>query len=236
MNLANPFTLVFKILITFSALGFLSSCDDNDDTSGGINPYTVELGNYDELEIHGSAQVSICDSCDFDLQFTGSQSDYENLSAQVSGGRLIINGGNGQVVLGNHHLKYIELKGSSSITGDSIMHTSYSLIIDAKGNSSVNLSVAMHDLNIFTAGTADVIVDGEALNLHFETNGSSTINSLGIEAENAFSTLSGSGLIELYTSDSLYARVNGSGTIRYKGEPTFVDSEVTGSGAIIEIP
>lgn len=230
------YSLTLKVLLLFSMVSFLSSCDDDDTNSDDNNPYYVELSNYDELEIRGSSQVSICNTCDFDLNYIGAQDDYENLSASVTDNRLTINGSNGQIILGNPNLRFIELKGSSSLTGDTIIHPSHTLEIHANGNSSASLLVLMDDLSIFTSGTADIVLNGAASNLHFETNGSSTINSLGIDANNAFASLSGSGLIELYTSDSLYARVNGSGTIRYSGNPPVVDSEVTGSGAIIEIP
>ena len=230
------YSLTVKVLLLFSMVSFLSSCEDDDTNTDDNNPYYVELSNYDELEIRGSSQVSICNTCDFDLNYIGDQDDYENLSASVTDNRLTINGSNGQIILGNPNLRYIELKGSSSLSGDTIIHPSHTLEIHASGNSSASLLVLMDDVSIFTTGTANIVLSGVSSNLHFETNGSSTINSLGIDANNAFASLSGSGLIELHTSDSLYARVNGSGTIHYSGNPIVVDSEVTGSGAIIEIP
>ncbi|RYZ51886.1 MAG: DUF2807 domain-containing protein [Sphingobacteriales bacterium] len=87
----------------------------------------------------------------------------------------------------------------------------------------------------------EAIVNGSGVvdlgdNVYYEAdlkvNGSGYINSRGVEADDVYAEISGSGNMDLTARRYLFGRVYGSGTINYWGNPAEQNVSVSGSGRI----
>ena len=56
-----------------------------------------------------------------------------------------------------------------------------------------------------------------------------------MKSKNATVTVGGSGDNSVYCTESIYARVTGSGDIKYSGDPKKKDTKVNGSGDITKV-
>jgi hypothetical protein len=97
--------------------------------------------------------------------------------------------------------------------------------ISATGVDSPRLSVAL-------PGSGNIEVSGTAERLDVAIGGEGTAALRGLIARDARATLAGVGTITLTATRALTARISGSGTILYGGNPEHVDRAVVGDGVI----
>jgi len=87
-------------------------------------------------------------------------------------------------------------------------------------------------LAVAVAGSGDVSADGRADEVKFSVAGSGDIAADGLVARKVDVHISGSGDARVHATESLDARVSGSGEIGYKGHPRDVTRKVSGSGSV----
>ena len=85
------------------------------------------------------------------------------------------------------------------------------------------------------SGSGNIEVEGEVQEVDFKISGSGEIQAEDLEADDAYVKISGSGDVRLQARESLEARVSGSGSIYYSGNPNSLSTNVSGSGHIKKI-
>ena len=138
------------------------------------------------------------------------------------------------IVVPFENISQVSLTGSGDVvTKNSIKSKTFAVKLVGSGD--LNLDVESNDIDINLNGSGDIQLSGTTVNLDSFLNGSGDINATNLQAKNVKATVSGSGDTTVYCSDSLYARVSGSGDIDYKGNPAKKDVKVSGSGTISKI-
>ena len=87
-------------------------------------------------------------------------------------------------------------------------------------------------LALSIAGSGDVIIAGSADEARFGVAGSGDINARNFAARKVSVSVSGSGDARVNASETLEAKVAGSGDVSYSGHPRDVSRHVSGSGSI----
>ena len=108
----------------------------------------------------------------------------------------------------------IDLKGNSTNTISA--HISGSGNIDCS-NISCNSDLTASDFNLSTSGSGNIIINKK------------------IKAHQVTLRKSGSGNIKVYASNSIDAKISGSGNVFYKGNATKINSKVAGSGKVLKM-
>ncbi|WP_268846795.1 head GIN domain-containing protein [Flavobacterium aestivum] len=103
------------------------------------------------------------------------------------------------------------------------------------GSGDLTLDVKTTDFETNLSGSGDVVLTGSSDNLVSKTSGSGDVDAINLITKKANLTISGSGDMKANCSESLFARVSGSGDITYKGNPKTKDTKVSGSGDISKI-
>ena len=138
------------------------------------------------------------------------------------------------IVVPFENINQVSLTGSGDvITKNSI--TSKIFAIKLVGSGDMKLAVESDELDIDLNGSGNIQLTGTTVNSVANLKGSGDLNTSNLQTKNVSATLSGSGNMNVYCIDSLYARVTGSGDIAYKGNPSKKDIKVIGSGAISKI-
>ena len=138
------------------------------------------------------------------------------------------------IVVPFESLNQVSLTGSGDvITKNTIKSKTFAVKLIGSGD--MNLAIESNDIEINLSGSGDIQLSGNTVNLDTNLNGSGDIDAGNLKATNAKATVSGSGDTTIYCSDTLYARVSGSGDIDYKGNPPKKDVKVSGSGTISKI-
>jgi hypothetical protein len=106
------------------------------------------------------------------------------------------------------------------------------LYLSIIGSGDINLSVSSTEVDAHILGSGDITLTGSTNALNVSLLGSGDFTSYGFDAKSTNVTVTGSGNAKVMAKENLVARVNGSGDIIYKGNPTKTDFESNGSGKI----
>ena len=186
--------------------------------SGNIISESRELNNFTSIILLGSIDVNIKTSESNNCVVVADDNLIPYIKTEVVNNKLNISlnesySSEEKLVVNINTPNYdeVSLSGSGNIN-----------ILDFKNN---NLS-----LNI--SGSGNITGNGEVETLVVKINGSGNLMSKEIKSKSATITIYGSGDAEVFASDSISAKINGSGNIEYFGNPENVDSIINGSGDI----
>ena len=210
-------TLAVIIIIIFFIKNNLTK--NNIQGSGNIISESRELNNFTSITLLGSIDVNIKTSESNNCVVVADDNLIPYIKTEVVNNKLNISlnesySSEDKLVVNINTPNYdeVSLSGSGNIN-----------ILDFKNN---NLS-----LNI--SGSGNITGNGEVETLVVKINGSGNLMSKEIKSKSATITINGSGDGEVFASDSISAKINGSGNIKYFGNPENVDSIINGSGDII---
>ena len=213
-------TLAVIIIIIFIIKNNLTK--NNIQGSGNIISESRELNNFTSIILLGSIDVNIKTSESNNCVVVADDNLIPYIKTEVVNNKLNISlnesySSEEKLVVNINTPNYdeVSLSGSGNIN-----------ILDFKNN---NLS-----LNI--SGSGNITGNGEVETLVVKINGSGNLMSKEIKSNSATITINGSGDGEVFASDSISAKINGSGNIKYFGNPENVDSIINGSGDIITNP
>jgi hypothetical protein len=99
----------------------------------------------------------------------------------------------------------------------------------AEGN--IN-KISNQKLDLVVHGSSKLNMEGKSNNLNISIHGSSKIDATTLVSENSKIEINGSGNIHVNATNSIDVHINGSGTVKYKGEPKDVKQQINGSGKI----
>ena len=209
-------TLAVIIIIIFLIKNNLTK--NNIQGSGNIISESRELNNFTSIILLGSIDVNIKTSESNNCVVVADDNLIPYIKTEVVNNKLNISlnesySSEEKLVVNINTPNYdeVSLSGSGNIN-----------ILDFKNN---NLS-----LNI--SGSGNITGNGEVETLVVKINGSGNLMSKEIKSKSATITINGSGVGKVFASDSISAKINGSGNIKYFGNPENVDSIINGSGDI----
>ena len=108
-----------------------------------------------------------------------------------------------------------------------------SLGVRISGSSDAHLRrLATQSLDIGISGSGGVAGDGSAARLKVRIAGSGDVELSDMASDEVSITIAGSGDAQVYSRQSLDARIAGSGDVSYRGDPAKVNAKVAGSGSV----
>jgi hypothetical protein len=186
--------------------------------SGVAKTETRGVGGFHAIRLDGAADVNVTVGQRTEVTVTADDNVLPVIETQVQGGTLVI--GNREsyesrvgvrVTIVTPTLDAFELNGSGNVTVKGLSGGTFTAKIRGSGNL-----------------TADGTVDG----LRASIAGSGDLRLVDLKAKKADVSIAGSGNATVSAEDSFSASVSGSGDVRYKGNPSNVQSNVAGSGSV----
>lgn len=116
----------------------------------------------------------------------------------------------------------VNIVGSGDIVCSRVSCGEFRCSIAGVGDISVN-DLTAGNVNASVTGSGDIVLNGHAETAYYKVSGSGDLKASDLKARRVEASISGSGDISCHASDYLRARVSGSGTIGYGGNPKEVD-------------
>ena len=214
-------SLIILCLITTPIIIFLSCYSLNSIKGSGtiISDYR-ELNNFTSLDLSGSIDININYS--------------DNYSCTVIGDDNLIPFIKTEVI--NNNLKILINKSYSSTVGlvVNVNTPEYdTVLISGSGDSNI-VDFKGNNLTLNISGSGDITANGDVQTLKAKINGSGDILATKLKSKSATIEINGSGDAIIWAENLIIAKINGSGDIKYYGNPTNVESNINGSGDIIK--
>ena len=215
MKLSITILLIIVIIIYFAKIKFSF---DKIEGSGNIISEDRELTNFQSISLLGSIDVNINYSNDTSCTVVGDDNIIEHVKTEIINNKLKI---------------FIDKSYSSTkalVVNLSVMNINE---LSVSGSGDIKFKNYKDDeLSLNISGSGNILGDGNVETLTGRINGSGDLLLKKLHSKSTKININGSGDAELWVSNSLFAKINGSGDINYHGNPKTVESEVNGSGKI----
>jgi len=130
-------------------------------------------------------------------------------------------------------IQELSVVGSGSIVGETKI-VANELDVNIEGSGNIDLDVDNNKINVEVEGSGNIDLKGESTEIHTAIIGSGKIDADKLVSETAFVEIVGSGIAEV-NGQHLDITIDGSGLVRYKGEPDTLTHSIEGSGEITKI-
>ena len=211
---------------------------------GSGNVVTIErtTTDYDGISVSGFYDVVLVEGREGELTLKGEDNLLDNIETEVRNGTLHIKSiqninlvpsrGEGVfITIPVDEIEMIRLSGSGNFATKKTLGSN-DLDIQVSGSRNIDLTVDVNEISIATSGSSNIALKGHGEELKVRSSGSSNVQAYELQVDEATFELSGSSDVETTVNQSLTSRVSGSGTVHYRGNPSKLDSKISGSGSV----
>lgn len=209
-----------------------------------------ETSNFHSVELDGSFDVVITQGSTHKVWARGDENILEHLDFTVKSGFLTASLSPGcflmydmVVFVETPHLRRAMISGSGDIAVGGFQSQLYAnylfdeLSARVEGSGTISLKdmagIDLYEVIVNGSGNVDFLEPmALAELLSIQINGSGDVDARSLASERVKIGINGSGDVEAHVLARLEVDVNGSGDVRYIGEPGIVDTDVQGSGTV----
>lgn len=206
---------------------------------------TREVGDFDFIAMNISGKVYISQGNKNEVIIEADDRDMDKIRTEVRGGRLSIstrdNGrwfkwgdgieGRVNIYITLKELRGVSVSGSGDVISQNTIKTDdFEASISGSGDIEVELDARAVESRI--TGSGNIELKGSAQRARLGISGSGKYFAEELKVDDYNVTISGSGRAAINTNGELDVRISGSGSVYYSGNPTGVNTNVSGSGRV----
>ena len=210
--------------------------------NGKVVTVNRTTSDYDGVSAGGSFDVVLVKGKEGKITIEGEENIIPYIETEVSGGTLKIKYKKNTnirttkrltVTVPYESIESVALGGSGNITCKSLIKTGdFSVSLGGSGN--ISVKVDADNIKASIGGSGNINLEGKSNELTCSIAGSGSIRAYDLKTDEVNAKVAGSGSIKTTVSSKIKAKLVGSGSIYYKGNPKHIDSKSVGSGDIID--
>jgi len=204
-----------------------------------------ELAAFSEISLRIPAKLHLEQGSSQSVEIVAKSSTLDEVITEVKNRELVIRfktknllwkdfeSGKIEIYITVPDIDALTVSGSGDIINDGAIKSRI-LTLNLSGSGSILLNDLVTErlkANVSGSGNIDVAGPKAAQDLSVNLSGSGNFKGKDLETADATVRIAGSGNAEIYCTNSLIARILGSGNILYKGNPR-IDQSVGGSGTV----
>jgi hypothetical protein len=232
-TLKNLSVLLFTVVILFASCSVLG-----EQGNGNVVKQERKVSPFNAIEVSGAFDVylslgttqSVIVEADENLM-TLIRTEVEGNTLKIDNKKPIHDAKSLKVYITVTDLTKVELSGAVDLQTQNKL-TLTGLELEISGATDAFLDLSVQKLEISSSGGSKLKFTGMANKVDLEVSGAADIHAFDLLAEIVTLNISGAGDAEINVTKELYAEISGAGTVRYKGEPPKVDTNVSGAGSI----
>jgi hypothetical protein len=229
----NLLTLFFTVVILFASCSVLG-----EQGNGNVQKQERKVPAFDAIEVSGAFDVYLSQGSTQSVIVEADENLLPLIRTEVRGSTLVIENKKPihdskslKVYITLTDLKKIEVSGAVDIKSQNKL-TLTELAIEISGATDATLDLAVQKLEVSSSGGSKMKFSGMANRLDMDVSGAVDIHAFDLLAEVVSLDISGAGEAEVNVTKELSADISGAATVRYKGEPAKIETDVSGAGSI----
>jgi hypothetical protein len=199
---------------------------------------TRELKSFNKVEINGIGNAVIKKGDSFQIVVTTDADYLTKVQTEVNGATLKIDtkgswSGDYSVnyLITTHDLEGVEVAGVAKVTVEPGFSPS-NLNLEMSGVGSFTGTFNAKNIKAEVSGAGKIVLKGTADEIKGDVSGAGKVEADQMVARKANVQVSGVGSFTVNATDDLVASVDGTGTVKYKGNPAHLSKNVSGVGNI----
>ncbi|MFZ1687654.1 MAG: head GIN domain-containing protein [Flavobacteriales bacterium] len=233
--------LILLPAIFIGTLSFASACDHVKGT-GEVVKKVVSVENFHGITVEGAIDVVLTQSSTRSVEVEAQANIAELLTTEVRNGVWFIGTGDKSystdktftVHISVPTIDMVSIEGSGDVKGNGTFAAD-KVDLDIQGSGNITLSFTAKSIEAGIEGSGDMKLSGTCATFKAQVEGSGDISANGLVSANVNVAVEGSGDVAVVANESLEASVAGSGDVTYKGNPSKISRDVSGSGEIRSI-
>ncbi|MCI2229682.1 DUF2807 domain-containing protein [Polaribacter sp. MSW13] len=137
------------------------------------------------------------------------------------------------ITVAYNSLDKISLGGSGNIINKGVIKSN-DLKVSLGGSGNITLNIDVDEVKSSIGGSGNIKLTGNSNELDCSIAGSGSVKAYGLKTNELDATIAGSGSISTTVKSKINAKVVGSGSIYYKGNPKHINTKSVGSGDVID--
>lgn len=211
---------------------------------GNGNVVTVKrtTSDYDGIGVGGSFDVILVKGKEGHIKIEGEENIIPYILTEVKGNTLQIKYKKNTnisttkrltVTVTYDDIDKVSLGGSGNISNEGVIK-SKDLKISLGGSGNITLNIDSKDVSSNIGGSGNIKLAGNTNELSCSIAGSGSVKAYDLSTDTLSANIAGSGSVRITVKTKIKAKVVGSGSIYYKGNPKYIDSKSVGSGNVID--
>ncbi|WP_299672286.1 head GIN domain-containing protein [uncultured Polaribacter sp.] len=210
--------------------------------NGTIVTVNRTTSNYNGIAAGGSFDVLLVKGKEGNITIEGEENIIPYIETEVSGGTLKIKYKKNTnirttkrltVTVPVDDIESVALGGSGNISSKTTLKAN-DFNVNLGGSGNIELHIDSDEISTNIGGSGNINLKGTTNQLKCSIAGSGSIRAYHLTTEELNATIAGSGSIKTTVNNKIKAKLVGSGSIYYKGNPKHIDSKSVGSGSIVE--
>jgi hypothetical protein len=210
--------------------------------NGNVITVSRTTSDYDGISVGGSFDVILVKGKEGKISIEGEENIIPYVETEVKGNTLKVNYQKNTninttkrltVTITYQDIEMVSLGGSGNITCKGTLKTT-DLKASLGGSGNITLNVDTDELSANIGGSGNIKLSGNSNEITCSIAGSGSIKAYDLSTDNLNATIAGSGSIRTTVKTKIKAKIVGSGSIYYKGNPTYIDTKSVGSGDVID--
>jgi len=233
-------SLLSTLLLSLIIFSF-SSCMElaiKEHGNGNLITEKRSIESFDKITIVGNYTILLSENSSEGITVEADDNLLEYISTRVNGSTLIIE--NEEKILSSKgitiyidytQLKKIDISGACVVKNEEVIKTDdFQLKMSGAGEVDLRLDVAIFELDL--SGAGDIELKGVTKTFDVQMSGAGNLDAFDLDSRVCIIDISGVGNANIRAEEELIAKISGVGSVNYKGNPTLVDSNVSGLGNI----
>lgn len=237
------FAAVTALLFTTTScdFGFNGLCEE---ANGSQVEQSFTMDEITDVALNISASVYIRQGATQEVEIHGKEDAIERLELDVVDGLWEIEFPNRECMKNHELIIYITVPDINSLTvsGSGDIHMDedtitldHALEYTISGSGRINALLDVTEVNTTISGSGDLNLAGITGKNDVSISGSGKIKAFDLMSTDCEINVAGSGNAEVYVDGGvLDVKISGSGKIRYKGTPSSINMDISGSGDLID--
>jgi hypothetical protein len=231
-------------LLVFAGFGMtsLSSCDvDCIQGSGHQVTETRKVVDFKKIDISGAFKVYLKQDSSLTVTITADDNIIKHIKTPVKGDELYIknkrgacNAGETVVTIGVRNLDEISTSGSNEVYSNGTLVTK-DLAIGMSGDSKITLNLNAANVTTEGSGSSEIYLTGQASSHKIDFSGDGKLSAFNFIVGDYDIETSGSSDCEVNVLHNLHVSTSGSSDIKYKGNPSNVTNDKSGSSDLEKV-
>lgn len=231
---------IYILIATISLLSFFTSCNKDSLCETGnkkVERKEIFLEEIQSITLKGSGTLYITYGETQKIEVETNKDLFDRINQDVNNGHwdatfkgCVRKFGKLKFYVTIPRIEALKVEGSGDIDGNENFEAD-NLKLEVKGSGKITLNTSAQNLTSKITGSGDIILEGNCINHEIDINGSGALRAYNLKSQTTQVEINGSGDALISVDQKLYATIEGSGKVTYKGSPV-KETTISGSGSV----